>query len=427
MGAAAALAVVAVSYMTAWIFGVASLPDLAQAPVLAALPGPVFGFLIDNLQHLGKVTEEAGLVISIVALGAAGGGFVGAVMGRPSTTTPHAARAADPTRRRLLQLAPLAVGGAALAVVAARLLPEWYQAVRPPEGATGEVPAITPASSFYLVSKNFRDPIVVADGWKLRVDGLVERQLILGYEELKSMPQAAEIVTLECVSNPVGGRLISTGRFDGPRLLELLAMARPRAAARYVAFHANDGYTESLALADVAPEVLVALNLNGTPLPDEHGFPARLLVPGRYGMKGPKWLDAIQLVDSAPSGYWEGRGWGADAIVKTTSRIDVPADGATIKGPVRLAGVAFAGTRGVAKVEWSADGGATWRPADLNRSISQFTWRLWEAKWQPGEPGRYTLMARATDENGNLQEGRAANSFPTGSTGLHSVTVSVAG
>jgi DMSO/TMAO reductase YedYZ molybdopterin-dependent catalytic subunit len=408
------------------MFGVASLPDMAQAPVLAALPGPVFGFLIDSLQHLGKVTEETGLVISIITLGAAGGGFVGAVIRRPSTTASQAALAADPTRRRLLQLAPVAVGGAALAVIAARLLPEWYQAVRPPEGAVGEVSAITPTSSFYLVSKNFRDPIVVPDGWKLRVGGLVERELILSYDELKSMPRAAEIVTLECVSNPVGGRLMSTGRFDGPRLVELLAMARPQAAARYVAFHANDGYAEWLARGDIGPEVLVALNLNGSSLPDEHGFPARLLVPGRYGMKGPKWLDAIELVDNAPSGYWEGRGWGADAIVKTTSRIDVPSDGATIiEQRVRLAGVAFAGARGVAKVEWSADGGKSWRPADLDPSSSQFSWRLWEAQWQPGGPGPYTLMVRATDESGNLQERTAANSFPNGSTGLHSVAVRV--
>ncbi|MHB8588402.1 MAG: molybdopterin-dependent oxidoreductase [Candidatus Dormibacteraceae bacterium] len=217
-------------------------------------------------------------------------------------------------------------------------------------------------------------------------------------------------MTLECVSNPIGGRLMSTGRFDGPTLLGLLAMARPQAAARYVAFRASDGYTEWLARADLGPEVLVALNLNGSPLPNEHGFPARLLVPGRYGMKGPKWLDAIELVDNPPSGYWEGRGWSADALVKTTSRIDVPSDGATISGqPVRLAGVAFAGARGVAKVEWSADGGTSWRPADLGPSISQFSWRLWDAKWQPGGPGRYTLMVRASAEDGNLQENRATN------------------
>ena len=411
--------------MAAWLFGVPSLPDLAQPPILAALPGPVFGFLIDSLQHVGKVTEETGLVISIVAMVAAAAGAVAAIVPRPLAIGGEA-DAANPTRRRLLQLAPLAVGGAALAVIAARLLPEWYQAVRPPEGATGEVPAITPTSSFYLVSKNFRDPIVVADGWKLRVGGLVEQDLILGYDELKSMPQAAEIVTLECVSNAVGGRLMSTGRFEGPRLTDILARASPQPAAMHVAFRANDGYSESLLLEELHPEVLVALTLNGTALPNEHGFPARIVVPGRYGMKGPKWLEAIELVKSPAQGYWEARGWGAAAIVKTTSRIDVPADGASVRGTaIRLAGVAFAGTRGVSKVEWSDDGGITWRSADLVPALSPFSWRLWNARWRPGRPGHYTLRVRATDGRGVVQSDLANNSFPSGSTGLHAITVSV--
>ena len=422
------MTVVAVSYVAARIFGVPSLPDLLHAPILAALPGPVFGFLIDNLQHVGKVSEETGLVISIVALGAAAGGFAGAVIGRPTIRARQPGGAADPMRRRLLQLPPVAVGGAAIVVVAARLLPQWYQALRPPEGAAGEVTAITPAASFYLVSKNFRDPIVAADGWKLRVHGLVERELLLGYADLASMPQAAEIVTLECVSNPVGGRLISTGRFEGPRLADLLARASPQPVARHVAFRANDGYAESLPLEELRPEVLVALTLNGTPLPNEHGFPARIVMPGRYGMKGPKWLEAIELVESPAEGYWEGKGWGAPAIVKTTSRIDVPADGAPIKGPqISLAGVAFAGTRGVLKVEWSDDGGTTWRSADLDPAISPLSWRLWNAEWRPGRPGQYTLMVRATDESGIAQEDRAISSFPSGSTGLHLIRVSVTG
>ena len=409
----------------AWIFGVASLPDLLQAPILAALPGPVFAFLIDNLQHLGKIIEETGLVISIVALSAAAAGLVAAVVRRPRAIGAEAGTA-DPTRRRLLQLAPLAVGGAALAVIAARLLPEWYQAVRPPEGAMGEVPAITPTSSFYLVSKNFRDPIVVADGWRLRVGGLVERELILGYGELATMPRAAEIVTLECVSNPVGGRLMSTGRFEGPRLSDILARASPLPATRHVAFRASDGYSESLPLEELRPDVLVALTLNGAPLPNAHGFPARIVVPGRYGMKGPKWLESIELVESSAGGYWEGKGWGAAAIVKTTSRIDAPADGARLIGSaIRVAGVAFAGSRGVSRVEWSDDDGTTWRSADLDAGMSPFSWRLWSAHWRPRRPGPYSLTVRATDGSGELQSDRASNSFPGGSTGLHAITVSV--
>ena len=424
VGAAAALAVVASSYVAAMIFGTSSLPDLLQPTLLAALPGPVFGFLIDNLQHVGKVAEETGLVSAIVAMGAVAGMLV-AVTSRRAPVGPRA-KAADPSRRRLLLLAPPVIGGAALAIVTARLVPEWYRALRPPEGATGEVPAITPASSFYLVSKNFRDPIVPLAGWRLRVHGLVERELFLGYPDLASMPQASEIVTLECVSNPVGGRLMSTGRFEGPRVMDLVQQARPMTAAGHVAFRANDGYSESLPLEELRPEMLIALTLNGVPLPNEHGFPARMLVPGRYGMKGPKWLEAIELVADPVVGYWEGKGWNPSAVVKTTSRIDVPADGARVSGSaIRLEGIAFAGSRGISEVDWTEDGGSTWHPAGLDAYISPFSWRLWNATWRPSRPAPYILMVRATDGTGVMQDSLAISSFPGGSSGLDAIRVTV--
>ena len=421
LGAAAGLVLVAATYLGSWLFGATPLPDLLQAPILAALPGPAFGFLIDNLQHVGKVAEETGLVIAIVAVFAAVGVALAMV---PGLEAEHRG-ATDLSRRRILQAAALLIGGAAVAVVGVRLLPEWHQALRPPEGGAGEVPPITPASSFYLVSKNFRDPIVVSNGWKLWVHGLVDRELVLGYADLASLPRGSEIVTLECVSNPVGGRLMSTGRFDGPRLVDLLARASPRPAAGHVVFRADDGYTESIPLHELRPEMLVALTLNGEPLPNGHGFPARILIPGRYGMKGPKWLTSIELVESAPGGYWEAKGWNAGAAVKTTSRIDAPADGATVAGSqVRLAGVAFAGLRGISRVAWSDNAGATWQPADLDPPISNFSWRLWHASWRPGR-GPYTLTVRAADGGGAIQDSRPANSFPDGSSGLHTIRVTV--
>ena len=414
-GGGAAFLVVAASYLASWLFGVTPLPDLLQAPILAALPGPLFGFLIDNLQHVGKVAEETGLVAAMVAIGALAGSALAAILPAPAET-------ADLTRRRILQLAPPLIGGAALAVVSVRLLPDWYAALRPPEGGIGEVPPITPASSFYLVSKNFRDPVVVLNGWKLHVHGLVDRELLLSYADLASMAQSAEIVTLECVSNPVGGRLMSTARFEGPRLVDLVSRALPTRDARHVAFRASDGYVEGLPIDELRPEMLVALTLNGTPLLNEHGFPARVVIPGRYGMKGPKWLQAIELVSRPTDGYWETKGWSTDATVKTTSRIDLPVDGASVSGSVvRLAGIAFAGSRGISNVEWTADGGAHWQPADAEPPLSQFSWRQWSASWRPPVPGRYTLMVRATDGLGQRQEVGAASSFPSGSTGLDSV------
>lgn len=317
------------------------------------------------------------------------------------------------------------MGGAALTVRGVRLVPEWYRALKPPEGGAGEVFPITPASSFYVVSKNFRDPVVVLDGWTLHVHGLVERELRLSYSDLASMPQPSEVVTLECVSNPVGGRLMSTGRFEGPRLVDLLSRAVPRAGAAHVTLRAKDGYVESIPLVELRAQMLVALALNGVPLPNEHGFPARVLIPGRYGLKGPKWLEAIELTATRPQGCWEAKGWSADAVVKTTSRIDAPSDGATVAGAQgQLAGVAFAGTRGISAVEWSDDGGSTWRAADLDTPISPFAWRFWTAIWRPSR-GPHTLTVRATDGTGAVQDARPTNSFPDGTSGLHVISVTI--
>ncbi len=190
-------------------------------------------------------------------------------------------------------------------------------------------------------------------GWSLAIGGAVDKPMNLSLADLRALPSATEYVTLACISNNVGGDLMSTGSFTGVRLRELLALANPRANGTWAAFKARDGYAESLAMSLIngAPEVLVAYDLDGAPLPNAHGFPARIVLPGHYGMKGPKWLDSIQLVDHESGGYWEMQGWDHNAVVKTTARFDVPRDGDIVKlGTVSLNGVAFAGTRGVNKV-----------------------------------------------------------------------------
>ena len=420
IGATAALSLLALSYVGSWIAGWTALPDLLQGPLLAALPGPIFGFVIDALQHLGKVTEETGIAVAIVIAGTGLGALLSLTSKRHRPPT-------DIGRRRLLQIAPVAIAGVALAVTSARLVPEWWLALRPPEGGTGEVPAITPTSSFYMVSKNFSDPVVVAVGWRLTIGGLVDRGRTLTYEDLRDMSQAAEVVTLECVSNPVGGRLMSTGRFEGPRLIDLLSAAGRQASAKYATFKSADGYTESLPLSEIGPEVLVAITLNGSPLPNEHGFPARLVVPGRYGMKQPKWLESVELASDPVAGYYEAKGWTDSALVKTTARIDAPSDGDRVsRRSVDLAGVAFAGTRGISMVEWSSDEGATWSTAQLEPMLSQYAWRQWRARWQPDTSGHRVLMVRAHDGTDRLQESMPTSSFPDGSAGLHSTQVTVA-
>jgi len=183
-----------------------------------------------------------------------------------------------------------------------------------------------------------------------------------------------------------------------------------------------------MSLIQGAPEILVAHSLGGQPLPPNHGFPARILVPGHYGMKGPKWLTSIELVDHESGGYWEQQGWDHNAVVKTTSRFDVPGDGDIVNlGTISLDGVAFAGTRGISKVEYSADGGKTWVAAAVTAPLSGYTWVLWHADWVPGAEGSYQLKVRAADGTGAVQGEGVAPSYPSGSSGYHAIRVNVAG
>jgi DMSO/TMAO reductase YedYZ molybdopterin-dependent catalytic subunit len=297
----------------------------------------------------------------------------------------------------------------------------------PESGLRGPPAALTPVANFYVVSKNFSDPIVDSRSWKLSIHGKVERPFSLGYDAFHALPATTETATLECVSNNVGGDLISTGLFAGPPLRDLVAMASPSGDADAVALRSRDGYTETIALGLVGADasILVAHTLDGAPLPDRHGFPARVLFPGHYGMRGPKWLEDIELVKGDGGGYWEGQGWSHDATVKTTARIDTPADGATLaRGAITIAGVAFAGTRGISAVEVSTDRGRSWRPAELGETPSPLSWTLWTFAWTPAS-GAYTVVVRARDGSGALQSAIVAPSFPSGASGYHSIHVNV--
>lgn len=493
IGLAAGLAAVGAMELAGALSALRPLPDLLQSPVLAVMPGPVFGFMIDRLQHLGKVLEEVGLLlvmvavlaglamaalavadhwgrrspraalltfggaafvawlaVSLVALPVGGEGLLGLGAGPGRTvawavvfavygaalailaTSPPvpapADGAADPVRRHLLALGVTAAG---LLVVGFTKVPGWVSTVAsPPEGGQqGRLsPVLTPVDRFYVVSKNFQDPHVDARTWSLSVGGLAGSPQRLTLAQLRSLPAVTQTVTLECISNTVGGPQMSTGRFTGVPLRDLVAHAQPRAEARAVTFHARDGYTESMWLSELNgnPTILVAYLLDGQPLPDAHGYPARVLVPGHYGMRGPKWLEQINLAQSREAGYWEQQGWDPDVEVRTTSRIDEPADGAGLRrGLVTVAGVAFAGARGISAVEWSVDGGQTWRPARLEPPLSPLTWVRWTADWQPDRDGGFRLTVRARDGGGRLQDQTQRDSFPTGSSGWHSVNVTV--
>jgi hypothetical protein len=260
----------------------------------------------------------------------------------------------------------------------------------------------------------------------LRVEG--DKPYSLSLRELLAEPHVEQVQTLECISNYVGGSLISTGVWKGVPLHRLLERAGVPSGTVEIAFGCVDGYTESLPL-DVAlqPSTLVADHLNGGRLPDEHGYPARILVADRYGMKNPKWLTLVRPVPHPITGYWEGFSWSDQAIVNTTSRIDYPLNTQVLKAgelvPVR--GIAYAGDRGISKVEISLNGGATWQPVTVHPAASRFAWSIWTFPWLPAR-GDYTLIVQATDGQGNLQvASRSRGTFPNGALGLANVLVTV--
>jgi DMSO/TMAO reductase YedYZ molybdopterin-dependent catalytic subunit len=285
---------------------------------------------------------------------------------------------------------------------------------------------VTSNDLFYTVSKNFKDPVIDARGWSLEVQGLVARPLRLTYDDLKAFPSVEQIHTLICISNEVGGGQIGNAVWRGVRLRDILAKAGAKQAKKVV-LRAWDGYSDSIPQEKALEEgTVLAYQMNGETLPPGHGFPARLLVPGIYGMKNVKWLTAIELVEGDYQGYWQRRGWSDLAVIRTMSRIDIPEQGEVLPlAPVTLAGIAFAGERGIARVEVSADGRKTWLRMKVKPALSPYAWSLWSGRWQPPGPGSYTLEVRAWDKEGNLQEAAWRSPLPDGASGYHWLPISV--
>jgi DMSO/TMAO reductase YedYZ molybdopterin-dependent catalytic subunit len=285
---------------------------------------------------------------------------------------------------------------------------------------------LTP-KEFYTVSKNLIDPSVDVNGWSLKIDGLVERPTTYIYSDITALPSYSDYYTLMCISNEVGGDLWGNAYWKGVRLVDLLSRVGLKQGIRKVVFHADDGYTDSIPL-DIAlrPDALLAYEMNGQPLPREHGYPARLLIPGIYGMKNVKWITEIELVDYDFKGFWAKQGWEDNAPYHTASRIDVPASRAQLTaGMITMGGISFAGSRGVDRVEVSVDDGKTWEPALLKPALSQNAWNLWVLKKEL-EAGSYQVRCRAVDGNGDVQTGDEAEPFPAGSNGYHTVILHVA-
>jgi DMSO/TMAO reductase YedYZ molybdopterin-dependent catalytic subunit len=347
----------------------------------------------------------------------------------------------DPTRRTLLRNAVIVLVATLGTGAAYRLLTGGVggvpavasagptaagQPAAAPYDLPGLVPEVSATESFYTVSKNFLDPTVAVGGWKLKVDGLVDTPLELDYAALTALPSSGGYYTLMCISNEVGGELWNNAYWRGVRLRDLLAQAGARTDAVKAIFSAADDYKDSVAMAAaLQPDTLLAWEMNGEPLRNEHGFPARLLIPGIYGMKNVKWLTGITVSGTDFRGFWQSQGWDDAAAYQTASRIDVPRGRETVSpGTLAVGGVAFAGSRGITAVEVSTDQGQTWQPAQLKPALSPNAWQLWRAD-VPVSRDVKSLRVRATDGLGHVQPRELNPPFPAGSTGYHNVTIAV--
>lgn len=309
----------------------------------------------------------------------------------------------------------------------------------------GTRPEITPIEDFYRVDINllppsdleFIDPNdtllqrlrqqggnldLAVDAYVLFVDGLVNNPLTLSLEDIKSYPVVEQYATLECISNLVGGDLISTTLFQGTRLKDILDTAGLEPGVVDIKFTCVDGYSESLPLdSAMHPETILCYAMGSKPLNQKHGAPLRLYTPNRFGMKNPKWIIKIEAVNEDYLGFWEQRGWSEEAIVQTTSVIDTYNDGGS--GRIDVGGIAFAGARGIDSVELRVDEGP-WLPAELDRPLSPLTWVLWRTTMELPH-GEYTLSVRAMDGTGNLQTAERSKTHPSGATGYHRIEISV--
>ena len=365
----------------------------------------------------------------------------------PAQDEPEAEPAPWISRRALLKATGIIAGAGALGVAAFALtkrhvvesartllsIPTPTNPAAPiPAGATpaldGLAPALSSVDNFFRIDTSMSPPVVDVATWQMSIYGRVNSKLTLTYNDLLEMPSIERYVTLSCVSNDIGGDLIGTQRFQGVRLADLLDKVGVHSDASLILGESVDGFTAGFPTAFLkqSPDSMVAYAMNGQPLPTDHGFPARLVVPGLYGyVSATKWLSGIKLTtlnDDPP--YWITKGWLADGTIQAASRIDVPrsTDNLTA-GTVGVGGRAWTQLGGVRSVEVRVDDGE-WQPTTLADPIDDNTWRLWSFKWN-ATSGDHTLTVRMTSGNGIRQSEAAHGVYPGAASGLHSVSIHV--
>jgi DMSO/TMAO reductase YedYZ molybdopterin-dependent catalytic subunit len=306
-------------------------------------------------------------------------------------------------------------------------LPNAEAAVQP---APGTRPELTPVDGHYRIDINTTAPRIDGSNWRLRFRGLVARPLELSLDELRRRDALHQFITLACISNPVAGSLIGTTRWSGVPLSRLLDEVEPRPPASHLRIRSADGFDEVVAidLVRADPRIMLTYDWDGLSLAPEHGYPLRVYIPDRYGMKQPKWIQEIEAIEGWQPGYWVRRGWDREARMKATSVIDTMATNMmNVSGQpntvVPIGGIAHAGARGISRVELSIDE-AAWIPVELRDPLSHTTWVIWRYNW-PFHAGTHRFTVRCFDGDGRLQIATVSPPHPDGATGLHTRTITL--
>lgn len=326
------------------------------------------------------------------------------------------------TRRKFLQYAGLGIASSLVSreVIAANFVMKKFLSLPPKE-----TPFITPTELFYTVNYS-RPPHLETAAWSLELSGRVEKPLRLSYQDILKRPAMEKMVTLQCIDNEVAGDLISNAVWKGVTLKSLIEEARPHRSVEDVALYGADLYSDSITFDRAMNyDVFLAYEMNGKPLPQEHGFPLRAVVPGIYGIKNVKWLTKIELLDYDFKGYWQQKSWTDDGFIKVSSRIDAPGPYNTLTKTYTFRGMAFGGYNGIREVDLSFDGGKRWVAATLDPTPSPYSWVAWRYPFRNPRPGTYQVAVRATDKLGHRQSDFIARAFPDGTAGLHTVVLFV--
>lgn len=415
---------------------------------VAAVAFAGFGLLGIAAQLGESGVNPLAAVLATTLAAAAGLGTLWLLLRWEGATGPEEQRAENEDRRRFVMLAGTAVVVGAVGLAAGRSAiirrSEAARSATPlPEPVTrttevgpehqfvvdGLTPIVVTDPDFYRIDTALVVPIVSADAWSLRVTGMVDNAVELTLDDLLAMEQHQRFVTISCVTNEVGGRLVGNAKWQGVRLTEVLEMAGVQDGATQIVGRSVDGWTSGFPTeaAFDGRDPLIAVGMNGEPLPRKHGYPARLIVPGLYGyVSATKWLEEIELTTwEGFDSYWVPRGWAKEGPIKTQSRIDKPKSGETLPaGSVVAAGVAWAPTRGIARVEVQVDEDP-WVEAELTEPLSEDAWVQWKAELAVGS-GSHLLKVRATDGDGITQTSDLARPAPDGATGWHTIDFSVA-